>query len=491
MYAELTKFCTHFHRFIPFSALKDEPIRQTTLLLIRVNIRMKPTNIFPILARAKARFISSRGELNKRTEGVTMSARQGHKKSIIVVSKAPQQAAAPSRVARASRRSPSLTRIYIAALTALLCFIPATTAFAQDAPYYSPEQLDHLVSRVALYPDPLLAQVLAAATFPDEISDAARWADEHRGMNGGQLADRIQDDQLPWDPSVQALLPFPNVLDSMASDMHWTEDLGNAFLANQQEVMYAVQRMRQRARDYGYLRSGPEIVVAGGPYITILPARPDYVVVPYYDPVVVYARPRPGFFIGAAIGFRFGVTLGAAYRPWGWGYNRIAWNERVVVINNTPWHRTWVNRTVYVHPYTVRRVVVHDRVWNDRHEAMERDREHFAHEHDRGNSYYAHERNEERKEAHRDRVEDRHEEHREAVRQEEHHEAIRDARRDEHREPVREAHNDVGRVERHDAPHVEHHDDRGRSENHGGGPAHGNGNGNHDKKDHDDKGHNR
>ena len=393
--------------------------------------------------------------------------------------------------------------IFIAALSAALCFMTAVPAMAQDAPYYSPEQLDRMVSRIALYPDPLLAQVLAAATFPDEIPDAAHWADEHRNMGGNQLADRIQDDQLPWDPSVQALLPFPRVLDSMASDMGWTEELGNAFLANQQEVMYAVQRMRQRARDYGYLRSGPEIVVAGGPYITILPARPDYVVVPYYDPVVVYARPRPGFFMGAAIGFRFGVTLGVAYRPWGWGYNRIAWNERVVIVNNAPWHRTWVNRTVYVHPYTIRRVVVHDHAWNERHEAMERDREHWAHEHreaerrehdhDRGNSYYAHERNEERKEAHRERVEDRHEDHREAVRQEEHREAVRDARHDDHynahREPVREAHNDVARVERHDSGHSNDHGQVNHGNGHGNENHGSNGNRNGNNKDRDDKGH--
>jgi hypothetical protein len=446
-----------------------------------------------------------------------MSARQGHKKSIIV---------------------------FMTALAALLCFVPATPGFAQDAPYdapyYSAEQLDHLVSRVALYPDPLLAQVLAAATFPDEVPDAARWADEHRGMNSNQLADRIQDDQLPWDPSVQALLPFPSVLDSMASDMRWTEDLGNAFLANQQEVMYAVQRMRQRARDYGYLRSGREIVVADGPsYITILPARPDYVVVPYYDPVVVYARPRPGFFVGTAIGFRFGVVLGVAYRPWGWGYNRIAWNERVVVINNTPWHRTWVNRTVYVHPYTVRRVVVHDRGWNERHEAMERDRERWAHERHEAVRHEEHreavrreehreaERREERHEEHREAVrrEERHEEHREAERREhehdrgnsynaherneerkeEHREAVRDARHDEHHDAHRDAHTDVARVERTDVPHVEHHEDHVHgnnsqgnnsqgNNNHGSNNNRGNGNGNRNSKDHgdhDDKGHNR
>lgn len=377
-------------------------------------------------------------------------------------------------------------RVLMAALAlAMMCCAWALPAAAQDAPYYPPDQLDHLVSRVALYPDPLLAQVLAAATFPDEISDAAHWADQNRYMHGDELAARIQDDQLPWDPSVQALLPFPNVLDTMASDMRWTTDLGDAFLANQQDVMFAVQRMRQRARDYGYLRSGPQIVVAGGPYITILPVRPDYIVIPTYDPVVVYARPRPGFFIGAAIGFRFGVTVGAAYRPWGWGYNRISWNERVVVINNAPWHRTWVNRTVYVHPYTIRRVVVHDRGWNERHEAMERDRDHWAHE--RAEEH--HEAIRDRQEEHHDAVRDRQEEHRDAVRdrQEEH----RDAHRDDH--PVREAHNDTGHVERHDVSH----DDRGHdnhsnghgNDNHGNNGNH-NGNGkSHDDHDHGDHDH--
>ncbi|HZD93856.1 MAG TPA: DUF3300 domain-containing protein [Candidatus Sulfotelmatobacter sp.] len=418
----------------------------------------------------------------------------------------------------------------IVTLVAMVCAWAAPAA-AQDEPYYSPDQLDQLVSRVALYPDPLMAQVLAAATFPDEIPEAARWADQHRYLNGDQLAARIQDDQLPWDPSVQALLPFPAVLGTMASDMGWTIDLGNAFLANQEDLMYAVQRMRQRARDYGYLRSGPQIVVSGGPYITILPARPDYVVVPYYDPVVVYARPRPGFFVGAAIGFRFGVVLGAAYRPWGWGYNRISWNERVVVINNAPWHRTWVNRTAYVHPYTIRRVVVHDRGWNDRHEAMERERAHFAHEH-------AEHREAVRHEEHREAV--RHEEHREAERREEHreaerrenrreaerrddrHDAYRDARHDdhhdayhdarhddhhdavrhdEHHEPVREAHNDVKHIERRDVDHSnDHGHDNHGNDNHGNNGNHnsngkdnrgnnGNHNGNGNGKDHDDKGH--
>src|SRR5512137_1699395 len=167
-------------------------------------------------------------------------------------------------------------------LTVLVCGWMALPAMAQDGPpYYPPGELDRMVSRIALYPDPLLAQVLAAATFPDQIPDAAQWADQHHYLAGDDLAQAISADQLPWDPSVQALLPFPSVLDMMARDMAWTSALGNAFMAQQQDVMAAVQRMRYHAREFGYLRSGPQVIVGGGPYITILPARPEFVCVPY------------------------------------------------------------------------------------------------------------------------------------------------------------------------------------------------------------------
>jgi hypothetical protein len=218
-------------------------------------------------------------------------------------------------------------------------------------PSYPPQELDRLVSRVALYPDPLLSQILAAATFPDQIAPAAGWADQHHYLTGDALAAAISADQLPWDPSVQALLPFPSVLEMMASDMAWTSELGNAFLAQQPDVMDAVQRERHHAYDYGYLRTNPQIVVNGGPYIEILPANPAFIVIPYYDPLIVFAPPRPGFFVGGAIGFRFGITIGAAFRPWGWGVNRFAWGEHRVFINNAAWSRTWVNRGTYVHPY--------------------------------------------------------------------------------------------------------------------------------------------
>jgi hypothetical protein len=213
--------------------------------------------------------------------------------------------------------------------------------------------LDQLVARIALYPDPLLAQILAASTYPNDIPAAAQWADQHHYLTGQALAAAISADQLPWDPSVQALLPFPSVLDMMNADMNWTTQLGNAFLAQQQDVMDAVQRQRGLAQRYGYLRTNGQVVVSGGPYITIMPVDPGFIVVPYYDPAVVFFAPRPGFVIGGAIRFGFGVTIGGFFAPWGWvaGGIRFDWGGHAVFLNNARWGRTWANRAVYVHPY--------------------------------------------------------------------------------------------------------------------------------------------
>jgi hypothetical protein len=284
------------------------------------------------------------------------------------------------------------SRKILSALVVFAALVLTNPLFAQDPPptyaadqsqapppSFAPEQLDQLVGRIALYPDSLLSQVLAAATFPDQIPEAAKWADEHHYLHGQELANAIQEDQLPWDPSVQALLPFPSVLDTMAADQNWTRDLGNAFLAQQQDVMDAVQRERHKAQQYGYLRSNEQIVVGGGPYISINPVDPGYIVVPYYDPGVVFFAPRPGFFVGGGIRFGFGVGIGGFFRPWGWGYSRFDWGGHRLYINDRPWGRTWVNRGVYVHPYEgVRRFGPGARV-AERHEVHPRsDRERSA-----------------------------------------------------------------------------------------------------------------
>ena len=235
----------------------------------------------------------------------------------------------------------------------LLAGTVGSPLLAQAPPSFSPAQLDQLTARIALYPDPLLAQILAAATYPDQIQPAADWADEHHYLSGQALANAITADQLPWDPSVQALLPFPSVLEMMAGDMNWTSQLGNAFLAEQQAVMDSVQRQRAIAARYGYLRTNGQVVVSGGPYITIMPVNPGFVVVPYYDPAVVFFAPRPGFVIGGGIRFGFGVSIGGFFAPWGWvaGGIHFDWGAHAVFFNNARWGRTWFNRAAYVHPY--------------------------------------------------------------------------------------------------------------------------------------------
>jgi hypothetical protein len=241
----------------------------------------------------------------------------------------------------------------------LLVHVTATAASTQTMPTpYPPSELERIVAPIALYPDPLLAQVLAAATFPDQIPEAARWADEHHYLTGEALSKAIAEDHLPWDPSVQALLPFPSVLDMMASNMSWTIELGQAFLAQHDELMDAVQRLRRKAMEYGYLRSNAQIVVSGDSYIEILPSSTDLIVVPYYDPLVVFSPPPPRFAVASAIRFGYVVPLGPAFQLWGWGGNRILWDKHVVMINRAPWRRLWSNRAIYVHPYEVPRHVL-------------------------------------------------------------------------------------------------------------------------------------
>ncbi|HLH42611.1 MAG TPA: DUF3300 domain-containing protein [Bryobacteraceae bacterium] len=241
-------------------------------------------------------------------------------------------------------------RIMIFALLAALLFASAA-AYAQPAPL-RPDQLDQLVGKIALYPDPLLAQVLTASTYPDQIPEAAAWADGHRYLHGNELAGAISDDHLNWDPSVLALLPFPSVLDMMNRDMRWTRQLGDAVLTQRPEVMDAVQRMRRRAYDYGYLRSGAYIRVGVYPgYVEILPVDPAYIYVPVYDPVVVFSRPVGRVVVSAAISFGPAVWIGPALAGFGWAYAGFNWPSHVLVIDRQPWDRVWDNRLTYVHPY--------------------------------------------------------------------------------------------------------------------------------------------
>jgi hypothetical protein len=213
--------------------------------------------------------------------------------------------------------------------------------------------LDQLVARIALYPDPLLAQILTASTYSSEIPEAAAWADEHSYLKGDALAEAIQADHLQWDPSILALLPFPSVLDMMAHDPSWTEQLGNAVLTQDPDVMDAVQRMRQRARHYGYLApNGYVNVVSDGGYIQILPVNPNVLYVPYYDPLVVYEPPLPGVAIADAIHFGPGISIGAVFGGWGWWLGSgFIWPSHTILIDRRPWTRVWINRFGYVHPY--------------------------------------------------------------------------------------------------------------------------------------------
>jgi hypothetical protein len=238
-------------------------------------------------------------------------------------------------------------------LTAILA-VGSLPAVAQSAPRFSPSDLERLVSRVALYPDPLLAQLLAAATYYDQIPDAAKWSDGHHYLTGEALAAAITDDNVPWDPCVQALLPFPYVLQIMAGDMQWTTQLGNAYLARTWDVMEAVQRMRRIASDYGYLTRNKQVVITPFPaYITIMPANPDLMPVPIYSTGVVFLPPAAGASLTtSAIRYSLMERLGPAFAPWGWGSTRIAWDRRAVIVNNAQWGRVWGSRADYVHPYS-------------------------------------------------------------------------------------------------------------------------------------------
>jgi hypothetical protein len=194
----------------------------------------------------------------------------------------------------------------------------------------NPQQLQQLVAPIALYPDELVAEVLAASTYPTEVVQANRWLQQHSTLKDQQLATEV--DKQPWDSSVKALTEFPSVLANMDKNLSWTSSLGDAYYNHPQEVMDAVQVMRKRAENAGTLKTTQQqTVTTQGNTIVIEPANPQVVYVPTYDPWVVYGAPLavyPGyvdFFVGPYVSFGFGYPIGFFPYPWGWGFWGLDW----------------------------------------------------------------------------------------------------------------------------------------------------------------------
>jgi len=225
----------------------------------------------------------------------------------------------------------------------------ATMYLPQEAPpaNLSASDIDNLVAPIALYPDALVAQILAASTYPNEVVEADQWLKDHQNLQGSALAEAVN--QQPWDPSVQALTQFPSVLDNMANNLSWTSALGSAFYNQQADVMAAVQRLRQQAKKAGNLKTTQQQTVttenqSGQQVIVIQPANPQVVYVPTYNPTVVYGTPYspPGYSTGAMvatglISFGVGMAVGAAMSGgccgWGWNNWNCGWHGGTVVYN--------------------------------------------------------------------------------------------------------------------------------------------------------------
>ena len=212
-----------------------------------------------------------------------------------------------------------------------------------------PDEIDSLVAPIALYPAPMLAQTLAASTYPLELIQLQQWLAKHPTLKDKALADAVA--KQPWDPSVQAMAALPDLVKRLADDIQWTTDLGNAFLAQQKDVMDAVQRMRKKAQDKGNLKTTEQQkvetqVIESKSTIVIQQANPQVVYVPSYDPVVVYGPPvypyppiyypPPGYYAaGLAISFGIGIAMGAFWGGgWGWGCGWGGGNVNVNINNN-------------------------------------------------------------------------------------------------------------------------------------------------------------
>jgi hypothetical protein len=236
-----------------------------------------------------------------------------------------------------------------------------SAVYAQSAAKVSNQQLDSLTAPIALYPDALLAQVLMAATFPQDVQAAAEWSKANAKLQGDDAVKAVASE--PWDPSVQSLVAFPQVLATMASKPDWVAQLGNAFLAQPNDVMDSVQRLRKQAQAAGNLKtSSQQKVVVEQSTIQIVPANPQVVYVPTYNPTVVYGTwpypayppvyvpPPPGYAIAAgfATGLAFGAGVAVANSLWG-GFN---WNTHDVNINVNRYNNINVNNRLNVNSST-------------------------------------------------------------------------------------------------------------------------------------------
>jgi hypothetical protein len=217
-------------------------------------------------------------------------------------------------------------------LSLFLISAGAAAGLAQQPPQaaaQSTEQLQQLVAPIALYPDSLIAQILAASTYPQEIVEAEKWMKEHQNLTGDQLAQEVNKQR--WDPSVKALTQFPAVLANMNQNLAWTSELGDTYVNQQQDVSTAIQTMRKKAQQAGNLNTtAQQKVTSQGQTIVIQPANPNVVYVPQYNPWTVYGAPLavfpgwysyPGLFLaGPGIGFGLGFAV-APFIGFGWGWH--------------------------------------------------------------------------------------------------------------------------------------------------------------------------
>jgi len=232
---------------------------------------------------------------------------------------------------------------------------PGTNGYSEQGAPLSADELQQLVAPIALYPDALVAQILGAATFPDQVSAADGWLHQNQNLSGNALMQAVN--AQPWDPSVKALTQFPSVLDNMTKNLSWTSSLGEAYHNQSADVMSAVQVLRGKAYAAGNLKSGSQItVVEQSPQtIVIQPTNPQVVYVPEYNPTVVYGYPvqTPGYSTAAVVAtgllaFGAGIAVGAAMSGGccGWGYSswNCNWHGGAVVYGggayygNNAWH---------------------------------------------------------------------------------------------------------------------------------------------------------